>query len=75
MSENQGSSGEWVRPPGPGGVVLVAKAGEGVDFPDYLISALKQYEQELRAQQQSPANPELESRPTCGVDCEELEIV
>jgi hypothetical protein len=71
MSENQGS-GDWVREPGPGDVVLVAKAGENVEFPDYLVSALRQYEQELGAQQ-GQAGAELEAG--CTVNCTKLSIM
>jgi hypothetical protein len=67
MSENQGN-GDWLREPGPGEAILVAKAGEGVEFPDYVVSALKQYESELRSQQ-GPPSPELEATCTVKIDC------
>lgn len=70
MSENQGSSGDWVREPGPSDVILVAKKGDDVEFPDYLVSALRQYEQELQSQQSS--SPELELG--CTINCTRLSI-
>lgn len=77
MSENQRSSGEWVRQPAAGDVVLVAKAGEGATFPDYVIEALKRYEEEVRSQQGAQEAPSPELERWCVVNdvkCE-LEIV
>lgn len=75
MSEGSGGGASWVRPPEPREVILVAKAGEGVEFPEYVLSALRRYEQELAEQQQGSAQPELEALPDCIVRCGKLEIV
>lgn len=37
----------WIVEPGEGEVVLIAKAGEGASFPDYLREALNRFEEEL----------------------------
>lgn len=38
---------DWIVEPSPGEVVLIAKAGEGANFPDYLKDALSRFEEEL----------------------------
>ncbi len=37
---------QWFIQPGPGQLVLIAKKGEGISFPQYLEDALRRYELE-----------------------------
>lgn len=55
----------WLVKPDPGEVVLIAKAGDGARFPDYLREALNRFEEEL---------PEPGQELTCSgyVSCQEF---
>ena len=52
-------------------VILVAKKGDDVEFPDYLVSALSAV-RSRRLQSQQSASPKLEAG--CTINCSRLSI-
>jgi len=63
---------EWLREPGPGEIVVIAKTGEGAQLPEYVEAVLRKFEEELQAQQLEPG---LEANCTVRINCTSLEIV
>jgi hypothetical protein len=64
---------EWLLTPPAGQVTLIAKAGEGAAFPDYVEEALKKFEAEL--QQKQPEEPGQETWCGVRVDCDGMEVM